>query len=163
MELRPLRLYQVVSDRTHLLKSPSSESTLALSVGPFTLSASEGKIINAASGDLSFLDYYHFFIIHIVIGPCATILLMVTLYFVIGAISVWCMFLIAGLIGLQVLLGSALSKVKYQTSRHTDARRKLLYDVVSGIRTVKTYGWEIQLLVRRVYISGASRPSGRLR
>lgn len=35
-----------------------------------------------------------------------------------------------------------------RTSLFTDMRLKLIYDIISGIRAIKSYGWEMKLLSR---------------
>ena len=49
------------------------------------------------------------------------------------------------MIFLQVVFAKCLSKARKVSSKRTDERLKLLYDTVSGIRTIKTYGWEDQI------------------
>lgn len=36
---------------------------------------------------------------------------------------------------------------RHKASEKTDLRLKLIYDTASGIRTIKAYGWELQLAV----------------
>ena len=48
---------------------------------------------------------------------------------------------------LQFVIGKCVTHFRNKATKWTDARLKLLYDVVSGIRTIKAYGWELDILV----------------
>ena len=43
----------------------------------------------------------------------------------------------------QFFAGKCITALRDKAALYTDRRLKLLYDVVSGIRTIKAYGWEL--------------------
>ena len=55
--------------------------------------------------------------------------------------------MIVAFILIQLLTGKCITALRNKAAHFTDRRLKLLYDVVSGIRTIKEYGWELELEV----------------
>ena len=70
------------------------------------------------------------------------------MYLLIGVEVFYGFLLIVAVILSQILSGMCITRFRGKASIFTDKRLKLLYDVVSGIRTIKAYGWEIELEVR---------------
>ncbi len=48
---------------------------------------------------------------------------------------------------IQIALGPCAQYHRHQAASKTDHRLKLVFDSVSGIRTIKAYGWELQMRV----------------
>lgn len=94
------------------------------------------------------MDFAHFFIIHLIIQPFVSIVSLYVLISMIGVNAIWSFLIIAAMVALQVIVGNVLTRQRYAGGKKTDARVKLLYDVISGVRTVKAYGWELELAVR---------------
>ena len=107
---------------------------------------SEGKIINSASSDLVVLDFGHFFVIQLLFEPFVAIVHMILMYQLIGVTAIYGFLVIFAMILLQILFGKCITIIRDRTAKITDARLKLLYDVIAGIRTIKAYGWELELV-----------------
>ena len=108
---------------------------------------SEGKIINAATSDLVALDHSHMFINVMVVMPFASLAILPIVYSLVGIDGIWGFLIIFSFIIIQVFASRCIAKVRRRTSQVTDSRLKLLYDFVSGVRTIKAYGWELSLNV----------------
>ena len=109
------------------------------------LRVSEGKIINAASSDLIVLDYGHTFVLQVLFEPFVEVVHLILMYLLIGVEVFYGFLLIVAIILSQFLTGKCITALRDKGALYTDQRLKLLYDMVSGIRTIKAYGWELEL------------------
>ena len=123
------------------------DSALFLSKLVLVSRVSEGKIINAASSDLVVLDYGHYFVVQVLFEPFVVVVHLALMYLLIGVEVVYGFLVILVIILSQILTGKCVTTLRDKAAHFTDQRLKLLYDVVSGIRTIKAYGWELELEV----------------
>ncbi len=70
---------------------------------------------------------------------------MVLMGALVGFVVIWGFLFLLVVILLQVGLSKCIRGVKRRFNEVTDLRIKLLYDTVSGMRTIKAYAWEVQL------------------
>ena len=103
---------------------------------------SEGRIINAATADLTLLDFGHCFLMHILFEPFVLSFYLVLLVWLVGSSVIWGVSLLILLVISPLLCSKFLRKLRAKTSLFAHARLKLLYDVISGIRGLKSYVWE---------------------
>lgn len=87
------------------------------------------------------LDYGHFVVIQVLFEPFVSIVHLVLMYLLIGVEVIYGFLLIVVVILFQILVGKCITSLRDKAAVYTDQRLKLLYDVVSGIRTIKAYGW----------------------
>ena len=94
------------------------------------------------------LDFGHFFVVQLLFEPFVSIVHLILMYLLIGVEVFYGFLLIVAVILSQFLAGKCITALRDKAAHYTDRRLKLLYDVVSGIRTIKAYGWELELEVR---------------
>ncbi|CAG5018109.1 unnamed protein product [Parnassius apollo] len=103
-----------------------------------------GKVVNILSNDLQRFDLAFFFLHYIWIIPLQLSAVSYLGYMQAGT---------AALIGLAALiiialpvqsgLGTFVGKIRFRTAEKTDARVKLMNEVINGIQVIKMYAWEI--------------------
>ena len=96
------------------------------------------------------LDFGHIFVIHLMFEPLVAIVYLVLMIQLVGYEACFGFVTILALILLQLVFGRCVTHYRNKASKWTDARLKLLYDVVSGIRTIKAYGWELDIMVKDI-------------
>ena len=89
------------------------------------------------------LDYGHFFVLQLLFEPFVAIVHLILMYHLIGVEVFYGFLLIVAVVLSQFLTGKCITVLRDKAALFTDQRLKLLYDVVSGIRTIKAYGWEL--------------------
>ncbi|KAG1671326.1 Multidrug resistance-associated protein 4 [Nymphon striatum] len=82
---------------------------------------------------------YTFFVIT---SPLQCIIVCVILWINIGALPVLGIFGILIMIPLQILFGRALFKFRRKVLKATDARIKLIYEIITSMKIIKLYAWE---------------------
>lgn len=93
------------------------------------------------------LDFGHIFIVHLMFEPFVAVVHLVLMIQLIGYEACYGFLVLAAIILFQIVIGKCVTNLRTKASKWTDARLKLLYDVISGIRTIKAYGWELDILV----------------
>ena len=79
--------------------------------------------------------------------PFVAVVHLVLMIQLIGYEACYGFLVLAAIILFQIVIGKCVTNLRTKASKWTDARLKLLYDVISGIRTIKAYGWELDILV----------------
>lgn len=108
---------------------------------------SEGRVINAATSDLVVLDIGHSHVMHLLFEPFVALINIYLLTALAGFTVIYGFFAMLGFVLLQIFTSRCVSWLRSKASSLTDSRLKLLHDTVSGIRSVKAYGWEHTLKV----------------
>jgi ABC-type bacteriocin/lantibiotic exporter with double-glycine peptidase domain len=105
--------------------------------------SSTGKIVTIISGELQMIDWGIQMAPYIVIGPISTMLAfaLIAINFKEGSAIGLLVFIL--IIISQILLSKITQKWKYKEGVFSDKRIDVISDSINGIRTIKTYGWEI--------------------
>ncbi|CAI2362604.1 unnamed protein product [Moneuplotes crassus] len=105
--------------------------------------ASSGKIVTIVSGELQVIEHGLVMAPYIIIAPIITILSfsLIAIDFGEAAAIGFCMFIL--IILCQAIISKATVKWKYWEGVYSDKRIKVISDIVTGIRTIKCYAWEI--------------------
>ncbi|KAG1673338.1 Multidrug resistance-associated protein 4 [Nymphon striatum] len=101
-----------------------------------------GEIMNILTNDMNRFTSdlrYTFFVIT---SPLQCIIVCVILWINIGALPVLGIFGILIMIPLQILFGRALFKFRRKVLKATDARIKLIYEIITSMKIIKLYAWE---------------------
>ena len=93
------------------------------------------------------LDVGHIFVIHLMFEPFVALVHLGLMISLVGYEACFGFAALLGIVLLQLPIGKCITHFRNKASKWTDARLKLLYDVVSGIRTIKAYGWELDIMV----------------
>ena len=91
------------------------------------------------------LDYGHHFVLQVLFEPFVAVVHLILMYLLIGVEVLYGFLVILAIILSQFLTGKCITALRDKAAFYTDQRLKLLYDMVSGIRTIKAYGWELEL------------------
>ncbi|KAG1649847.1 Multidrug resistance-associated protein 4 [Nymphon striatum] len=105
-----------------------------------------GEIMNILSNDMDRFTtqdlQYTFFVIT---SPLQCIIVCVILWLNIGALPIIGVFGFLIMIPLQILFGRSLFKFRKRVLKATDARIKLIYEIITSMKIIKLYAWEDSL------------------
>ncbi|KPI93322.1 putative multidrug resistance-associated protein lethal(2)03659 [Papilio xuthus] len=103
-----------------------------------------GKVVNLLSNDLQRFDLAFLFLHYIWIIPLQLAAVCYLGYMQAGyAALIGLAALLILALPIQGLLGKILGKFRFRTAVKTDARVKLMSEVINGIQVIKMYAWEI--------------------
>lgn len=105
--------------------------------------SSTGKIVTIVSGELQAIDWGIQMAPYIIIAPVSTVLAfaLIAINFKEASAIGFVVFIL--IIISQILLSKVTLRWKYREGAFSDKRVDIITDAVNGIRTIKTYGWEI--------------------
>lgn len=102
-----------------------------------------GHVINIVSNDAQRLDHAFLFLHYLWIGPLYVIVYTYLVYQEVGS----AVFLVTGFvltqIPLQMVLGKLFASLRLKSALVTDSRVKAMKELISGIRVIKMYTWEM--------------------
>ncbi|XP_065757968.1 ATP-binding cassette sub-family C member 4-like [Muntiacus reevesi] len=110
-----------------------------------------GQIVNLLSNDVKRFDQVMMFLHYLWVGPLQAIAVTALLCMEIGISCLVGMAVLIILLLVQSCFGKLFSSLRSKTAALTDDRIKTMSEVITGIRTIKTYAWEksfIDLITR---------------
>ncbi|KAM9675035.1 ATP-binding cassette sub-family C member 4-like [Dama dama] len=110
-----------------------------------------GQIVNLLSNDVKRFDQVMTFLHYLWVGPLQAIAVTALLCMEIGISCLVGMAVLIILLLVQSCFGKLFSSLRSKTAALTDNRIKTMSEVITGIRTIKTYAWEksfIDLITR---------------
>ena len=114
--------------------------------------SSTGKIVTIVSGELQTIDWGIQMAPYIVIAPISTTFAFALIAINFEEAAVFGFIVFVFIIVSQILLSRLTMKWKYKEGVFSDKRVDIISDSINGIRTIKTYGWELpfQRLIDKV-------------
>ncbi|XP_035217642.1 multidrug resistance-associated protein 4-like isoform X2 [Stegodyphus dumicola] len=102
-----------------------------------------GQMVNLLSNDVNRFDQSVVYLPYLVAGPIQTAIIIGVLWYHIGYASLAGISVLLLYIPFQGLMGKLFSKLRLKTAVLTDERIRLMNEIISGMRVIKMYGWEI--------------------
>ncbi|KAG1709751.1 Multidrug resistance-associated protein 4 [Nymphon striatum] len=106
------------------------------------LKTNTGEIMNILTNDMNRFNKDFRFIFFVITSPLQCILVCIILWLNIGALPVIGVSGIIIMIPLQILFGKSLFKFRIKVLKATDARIKLIYEIITSMKIIKLYAWE---------------------
>ncbi|XP_005374166.1 PREDICTED: multidrug resistance-associated protein 4 isoform X2 [Chinchilla lanigera] len=101
-----------------------------------------GQIVNLLSNDVNKFDQVTIFLHFLWAGPLQAIAVTALLWVEIGVSCLAGMAVLIILLPLQSCFGKLFSSLRSKTAAFTDARIRIMNEVITGIRIIKMYAWE---------------------
>lgn len=101
-----------------------------------------GQIVNLLSNDVNRFDEITFNLHYLWVGPLQAAVIIVFLWYEIGASCLGGVAAIALMMPIQTWFGKLFGIFRSKTAVLTDNRIRIMNEVVSGIRIIKMYAWE---------------------
>ncbi|CAG2100360.1 unnamed protein product [Medioppia subpectinata] len=102
-----------------------------------------GQIINIMSNDVNRFDEFAISMTCVIVGPIQAVLVIyLTWTFCLGISTVVGLGLFVLYIPFQLIMGKLFSRFRQKTAKLTDARLRLMNEIISGMRVIKMYTWE---------------------
>ena len=108
--------------------------------------ASAGKIINLASGDMTIFERSMIFLPFVFIAPIVAVAMLIEFAILISPKVLYIIIIIALFVVMQIFSNKCILRYRVKTGALTDARIRVLSELISGIRTLKAYAWELPLV-----------------
>ncbi|XP_022093427.1 multidrug resistance-associated protein 4-like [Acanthaster planci] len=101
-----------------------------------------GQLVNILSNDVNRFDLAFVFIHHLWIAPCQLIVVFALCWREIGVSCVAGLSIMFLMAPIQVYMGKLFSRLRSKTALLSDARLRIMNEVISGMRVIKIYAWE---------------------
>ncbi|CAG2117708.1 unnamed protein product, partial [Medioppia subpectinata] len=102
-----------------------------------------GQIINIMSNDVNRFDEFAISMTCVIVAPIQAVLVIyITWTFCLGISTVVGLGLFVLYIPFQLIMGKLFSRFRQKTAKLTDARLRLMNEIISGMRVIKMYTWE---------------------
>ncbi|KAG1681726.1 Multidrug resistance-associated protein 4 [Nymphon striatum] len=101
-----------------------------------------GEIMNILTNDMNRFTTDLQYTVFVITSPLQCIIVCVILWLNIGALPVIGVFGFLIMIPLQILFGKALFIFRKKVLKATDARIKLIYEIINSMKIIKLYAWE---------------------
>ncbi|KAM9344115.1 LOW QUALITY PROTEIN: ATP-binding cassette sub-family C member 4-like [Pholidichthys leucotaenia] len=101
-----------------------------------------GQIVNLLSNDVNMFDEVTLYLHFLWIGPLQAASVILLLMYTIGPSCLAGMAVFFILMPVQTIFGHMFSSLRAETAVLTDERIRTMNEVISGIQTIKMYGWE---------------------
>lgn len=108
--------------------------------------ASAGKIINLASGDMTIFERSMLFLPFVFISPVVGTAILIQIAILISPKALYIVVIIAVFVVMQICSNRCILKYRVKTGALTDSRIRVINELISGIRTLKAYAWELPLM-----------------
>ncbi|KAH8365091.1 hypothetical protein KR084_001279, partial [Drosophila pseudotakahashii] len=102
-----------------------------------------GHVVNLLCNDIPHLDNHVYTGHYLWVGPIQVLLITYLMYQEIGIAAVFGMIFMLILIPLQMYLGTITSMLHLKAAERTDNRIRMVNEIISGIRVLKMYAWEL--------------------
>nr|XP_016930743.1 probable multidrug resistance-associated protein lethal(2)03659 isoform X1 [Drosophila suzukii] len=102
-----------------------------------------GHVVNLISNDIPRLDSGVYTVHYLWVGPLQVLLITYLMYQKIGIAAVFGMIFMLLLIPLQMFLGTKTWHLHLKAAERTDNRIRMVIEIISGIRVLKMYAWEL--------------------
>lgn len=104
-----------------------------------------GQIVNIMSNDVNRFDEFAIFVAYLLIGPIQACMVIYIIYqnLGLGLSSLVGLAMLFAFIPFQSFMGKMFSKVRLATAQLTDTRLRFMSEIISGIRVIKMYSWEL--------------------
>ncbi|XP_017004866.2 probable multidrug resistance-associated protein lethal(2)03659 [Drosophila takahashii] len=102
-----------------------------------------GHVVNLISNDISRLDYAQYYLHYLWVGPLQTVVVTYLMYQEIGIAAFFGVIFMALFIPLQMFLGKLTAVLQLRAAKRTDNRMRMVNEIISGIRVLKMYAWEL--------------------
>ncbi|XP_041637494.1 ATP-binding cassette sub-family C member 4-like [Cheilinus undulatus] len=102
-----------------------------------------GQIVNLLSNDVNRFDEITINLHYLWVGPLQAVVILVFLWYEVGPSCLAGMAVIVLMLPLQTWFGKLFGIFRGKTAVLTDNRIRIMNEVVSGIRIIKMYAWEI--------------------
>lgn len=109
-------------------------------------SASTGQIINMFSNDTMQIQRFLSFFNLVALAPAQIAVCLALIYLQIGPATFVGLALVVCVTPMSIVLFGFLTFLRGKKVKFTDARVKLINEVLSGIRIIKNYAWEVSLI-----------------
>ena len=104
-----------------------------------------GYVINLVSNDVRKFDNFFFQLHYLWLGPLDLFIVTILAWRLVGWPSLLGSMYLVMMIPSSLALGNQVGKVFLKICKLTDRRVRLTGEVISGIRAIKMYAWEIPL------------------
>ncbi|KAK7866057.1 hypothetical protein R5R35_013557 [Gryllus longicercus] len=101
-----------------------------------------GQVVNLLANDVARFDLALNFLHHLWVGPVGTVLVTYIMYCEVGVAAVVGVVTVLLFIPLQAVLGKRMAALRLRAAGRTDARVRLMGEMVGGVRAIKMYAWE---------------------
>ncbi|GLG99917.1 Probable multidrug resistance-associated protein lethal(2)03659 [Gryllus bimaculatus] len=101
-----------------------------------------GQVVNLLANDVARFDLALNFLHHLWVGPVGTALVTYIMYCEVGVAAVVGVVTVLLFIPLQAALGKRVAALRLRAAGRTDARVRLMGEMVGGVRAIKMHAWE---------------------
>ncbi|KAJ4435713.1 hypothetical protein ANN_18329 [Periplaneta americana] len=117
--------------------------TRSLRLGQATVQdAATGQLVNLLSNDVARFDRVFINTIQLPLLPFAAAFIAFQLWNIAQWAGIIGFFVVICITALQGCLGNCFSRLRYRIAQNTDARIKLMTEIISAIQVIKMYTWE---------------------
>ncbi|XP_016967737.1 probable multidrug resistance-associated protein lethal(2)03659 [Drosophila biarmipes] len=102
-----------------------------------------GHVVTLISNDIPRLNNGVYTVHYLWVGPLQVLLITYLMYQEIGIAAMFGMIFMLLLIPLQIFLGKKTSLLHLKAAERTDNRLRMVNEIISGIRVLKMYAWEL--------------------
>ncbi|KAH8352145.1 hypothetical protein KR084_002249, partial [Drosophila pseudotakahashii] len=102
-----------------------------------------GHVVNLLSNDISRLDNTPYYLHYLWVGPLQTVVVTYLMYQEIGIAALFGVIFMSLFIPLQMFLGKLTAVLQLRAAKRTDNRMRMVNEIISGIRVLKMYAWEL--------------------
>ncbi|KAG1715012.1 Multidrug resistance-associated protein 4 [Nymphon striatum] len=106
------------------------------------MTTNTGQIMNIMTNDINRFDSDFRYLNYVVSTPVQCILVCIILWFNLGPLPVIGIFGLLIMIPVQILFGNKLYKLRKKMLKATDARIKLIHEIICSMKIIKLYAWE---------------------
>ena len=107
-----------------------------------------GQIVNIMSNDMQRFDEFSLTSCYLIVAPLQTLIVFGILTQTIKISAVPGMIVLFLMIPFQFFMGKTFGKIRSKVAALTDKRVKFMKEIISGIRVIKMYNWEIPFVKR---------------
>ena len=102
-----------------------------------------GQIVNIMSNDVNRFDEFSLFVAYLLVSPIQTAIVVYIVWTYLGVSCLVGIGLLLLFIPFQGFMGKMFSKVRSRIALLTDARLRYMSEIISGMRVIKMYSWEL--------------------
>ncbi|KAI1289994.1 ATP-binding cassette sub-family C member 4 [Halotydeus destructor] len=103
---------------------------------------SPGQVLNMMANDFLTFEYAAYDVVYFLIAPVQSAICIIVMWNYIGISTLTGMTLLLLLVPFQAVMMRLFGKFRRQTTLRTDARGKLMKEIIAAMRLIKLYCWE---------------------